>query len=126
MPVRAIDIDASPHRVWKLISEFEYWPSWGPTVSGVRSESTVVAPGVSGQVRTPVGFWLPFVITEVVPGHSWSWRVAGVPATGHTVVPTGVDSCRLEFSVPWPFLPYVTVLRAGLRRVASLARDLDA
>lgn len=126
MPVRSIDIGAPAHIVWKLISEFEYWPAWGPTVSGVRSESTTVAPGVSGQVRTPVGLWISFVITEVDPGRSWYWRVAGVPATGHRVVPTGDNSCRLAFSVPWPFLPYVTVLRAGLRRVASLAREMTA
>ena len=115
---------AAPARVvWRLIAEFELWPSWGPTVKDVISEERVVAPGVNGRVVTPVGVSLPFVITQVQRGTSWSWQVAGVAATGHRVIPTGPRSCRLEFSVPWPFAAYTPILRLGLAKVKSLAES---
>ena len=116
-------IDAPARVVWRLIAEFELWPSWGPTVNDVITEASVVAPGVQGLVVTPVGVSLPFVITRVEPGASWYWRVAGVKATGHRVIATGPETCRLEFSVPWPFAAYIPILRLGLAKVKSLAES---
>lgn len=115
------DIRAPAEEVWSLITEFGLWPEWGPTVKTVRSTQEAVAPAVEGIVVTPLGLALPFVITEFQPGVSWSWRVAGVTATGHRVIPTGEETCRLEFSVPWPFALYAVVLYVGLSRVKRLA-----
>ena len=117
----AIDIEVPVELAWAIITEFEQWPLWGPTVRRVAVDEPRVAAGITGKVQTAVGVWLPFEITEVDPGRAWSWKVAGIPATGHAVSPTGRSSCRLEFSVPWPAAPYVAVLRIGLRRVKYLA-----
>jgi hypothetical protein len=117
----AIDIGAPGDAVWTIITDFDRWPEWGPTVRAVIASASSVAAGVTGKVQTPVGIWLPFQITEVDAGRSWGWDVAGIAATGHEVIATGPASCRLEFSVPWPAAPYVAVLRPGLRRVKRLA-----
>lgn len=116
-----VEIAARPEVVWRLLSEFDSWPKWGPTVRAVDSGDDRVAPGVRGRVQTPFRIWLPFVITAVEPGRYWHWRVAGANATGHAVVPIGEESCRVEFGVPRLFSPYAAVLRVGLRRLKALA-----
>jgi hypothetical protein len=62
---------------------------------------------------------LPFAISTFEPGARWSWRVAGVPATGHRVEPTS-DGCRIVFEVPIVAAPYAAVCRVALRRLARL------
>ena len=117
----AIEVFAPSDLVWQLLTEFRHWPAWGPSVREVDSSSVRVAPGVRGRVRTPVGIWLPFVITAVEPGRSWNWRVGGIDATGHVVTPLGDSQCRVEFTVSRWLLPYLLVLRVGLRRLKELA-----
>ena len=119
----SVDIAAPADVVWSQIAEFRHWPRWGPTVRAVEADGDRVASGVRGRVQTPLGFWLPFEITEVDEGRSWTWRVAGVPATGHRVVANDSAGCRLEFTAPIVAAPYVAVLRAGLRRVRRLSED---
>jgi uncharacterized protein YndB with AHSA1/START domain len=116
-----IDVAAPLTEVWRLVAEFEHWSSWGPTVTGVTSSARAVAPGATGRVKTVAGPSLPFAITSVEPGHSWDWRVAGVPATGHVISDLGDGRTRVEFTVPWVLAPYVVVLRMGLRRLKTLA-----
>ncbi len=116
-----IVIEAPADAVWSLLTEFASWPEWGPTVSRVDSQASSVAPGVTGRVKTVGGLWLPFAITEVEPGRSWTWKVAGVPATGHRVAQLANGRTRVRFTVPVAFAPYVVVLRAGLRRLKRLA-----
>jgi len=119
----SIEVGAAVDEVWRLISEFEQWPAWGPTVLAVESDATAVGPGVTGRVKTAAGFWLPFEITEVEPGRSWNWKVAGIPATGHRVESLGDGSGRVEFTAPIVIYPYVVVLRRGLRRLKELAEN---
>ena len=123
MPIRtSISIAAPVDAVWPYLAEFRHWPTWGPTVAAVDVDADEVATGVSGRVRTPVGLWLPFTITDVDPGRSWAWRVAGVAATGHTVTETSPSTCEVAFTAPSWAVAYRPVLRAGLRRLATLAR----
>lgn len=115
------EVDAPAADVWSLLARFDQWPAWGPSITAVEADADEVAPGVTGRVRTVVGVWLPFEITEVVPGRSWDWRVAGIPATGHRVDPIDALRSRVTFTTPWPTAPYVAVLTAAARRVRSLA-----
>lgn len=116
-----IDIDAPPSAVWELLAEFERWPEWGPSIRSVDVAADAVAPGVTGRVRTIAGVWLPFEITAVVPEQSWVWRVAGVPATGHTLSARDGDRARAGFSVAWVLAPYLLVMRIALRRLKRMA-----
>lgn len=119
----SIEIDAPIETVWNLVSVFEHWPLWGPTIKAVDSEAPAVAAGVTGRVKTIAGPWLPFVITEIEPGRSWHWNVAGTTATGHYVSDLGNDRTLLKFTVPSLFALYVLVLRTGLRRLKTLAEE---
>lgn len=122
--VRSIDIDAPPEAVWSLVARFEHWPSWGPTVSDVRATGDEVGVGVRGSVRTPFGIWLPFEITECESERSWSWRVAGIRATGHRLTPLADGGTRVRFSAPVGWAPYAVVLDRGLRCLAAMAEEI--
>ncbi len=116
-------IDAPAHEVWDVIARFDRWPSWGPSVSRVRCDDALVREGARGAVRTPLGVWIDFEVTDVVDGVSWSWRVLGREATGHAVEPLGHSRSRLSFSLPsWAF-PYALVCELALRRVAALVES---
>lgn len=107
--------------VWALLANLEHWPAWGTTVTAVDPAVGTVSLGLTGRVRTVLGVWLPFEITEMVEGESWGWRVAGIAATGHVVESTA-RGCRVTFTAPsWaPF--YLPVLSRGLGNLERLTR----
>lgn len=111
--------------MWPILAEFRHWPQWGPSIRSVEADAVAVASGVSGRVQTVIGLRLPFVITDVGPMRSWDWKVAGIPATGHTASAIGPAKTRVEFSVSAVLIPYALVLRAGLRRLKALAEALS-
>ena len=123
MPEARLRIHTRAEIVWRLLIDTTAWPNWGPSVRAVDCPTRLVGPGVSGRVQTAVGVWLPFSIAEWVPGRFWSWKVAGVSATGHTVIATDRNSCDAIFTVPrWaPF--YLPVCRRALHRLAILAAE---
>ena len=114
------EVDATPERVWELVSRYECWPDWGVSITDVDSPGSEVAEGDRGRVRTVGGIWLPFEIDEVLEGRAWSWSVLGIPATGHEVHSRG-EGCRVVFTAPgWaPF--YRPVLSRALDRIAEIA-----
>jgi hypothetical protein len=98
------------------------WPRWGPTVRSAHLDdgSGRLTAGASGSVQTTLGFWLPFRVEcwrDDGPLRSWSWRVAGVPATEHVVINQGPSLCRVEMSVPWWAVAYLGVVRVALTRI---------
>ncbi|GAA4687372.1 SRPBCC family protein [Nocardioides nanhaiensis] len=110
--------------LWDLLTTVEAWPHWGPSVLGARLDdgSARIGPGSTGQVRVPPGVWIPFRVTSYEEGVSWSWSVAGVPATGHTVATTR-KGCRVTFHVPWWAPAYGVVCLAALVRLERLAAE---
>lgn len=105
--------------VWELLTDVERWSEWGPSVRVAELDSAGFKAGSTGRIRTTPGVSLPFTVTDFRAGRSWSWSVAGVRATGHTVVPEG-DGCRVTFSVPWWAPAYLPVCAAALRRIARI------
>lgn len=114
---------AEPAAAWRLLTDTRTWPAWGPSIRAVTLDSPdddpVIALGTTGTVRTVVGMNLPFRILEVDPVARWTWRVAGVPATGHRVEPHP-EGCRIIFEVPMLATPYAAVCRVALRRIERL------
>ncbi|MCU0974734.1 MAG: SRPBCC family protein [Steroidobacteraceae bacterium] len=115
-------IEASADLAWNLLVDTVRWPEWGPSVRAVDCPRRFVGPGATGRVKTSVGPWLGFQITEWEEGSYWRWRVAGVPATGHRVIARGPADCEVVFEVPrWaPF--YLPVCAAALRRIGLILR----
>lgn len=113
-------VAAAPQSVWRLLTDLDAWPEWGPSVR--RAELDDPGPlrlGARGGVWTPVGVRLPFRITEFEEGRVWAWRVAGVPATRHAIRPHA-DGCLITFGVPPWAPPYLGVCVVALRRIERL------
>lgn len=108
--------------VWRVLTDLDAWPQWGPTVQ--RAELDDAGPlrlGSRGKVWTPVGVALPFEITEFDDGRAWAWKVAGVPATRHVVTPHP-HGCRASFGVPLWAPAYLPVCALALKRIEALAK----
>jgi hypothetical protein len=114
---------ASSQELWRFLTDTTIWPMWGPTVRAVRCSERFIRKGSVGKVRTPIGVWVPFVITEYDDLHFWAWKVAGIRATGHRVIAQSDHSCRLVFELPVYGLPYALICR---RANANLARLLGS
>lgn len=119
----SMEIAAPVSTLWDLLTEFDHWPAWGTSIRRVESAADSVAPGVTGRVQTILGFWVPFEILDVVTNASWHWKVAGVPATGHSVSAVGPDRCRVEFTVAWALAPYLVAMRMSLGRLKRMAEQ---
>jgi uncharacterized protein YndB with AHSA1/START domain len=112
-------VDVPPARAWQVFVDTELWPQWGPSVTAVDTENRYIEAGTTGRVRLPGGVWIPFEVTTC-ENYRWTWRVAGVPATGHRVVPEN-HTCRVEFEIPPVAAPYAVVCWRALADIASLA-----
>jgi uncharacterized protein YndB with AHSA1/START domain len=115
------EIDAPLDVVWDLLTDTQRWPEWGPSIRSVQSAERHIRSGSTGRVQTVVGVRLPYQVTEIDPGRSWDWRVAGLPSTGHEVDSIALDKCRVVFTVPWLLAPYAIVVKLALRRLATAA-----
>ena len=115
-------IDAPAAVAWRLLIDTEAWSRWGPSVRAVKSPARLIGPGSRGKLQTSLGVWVPFSVEGWRDGEYWRWRVAGIPATGHEVIPVGPGSCEVRFSIPgWaPF--YRPVCALAIRRISALAR----
>lgn len=98
------DVGSSADSVWRVLTDLEAWPRWGPTVSRAEIDGGAFELGAS----------------ELEQGRCWGWRVAGVPATRHGVRP------REHGSTVWMSAPvwapgYLPVLAIALRRIETMS-----
>ena len=106
--------------IWELITDTATWPQWGPSVTAVECKDRFIQKGTMGKVRTAAGIWLPFTITRYEEGRFWSWKVAGIPATGHRVEPQDDGLCQLTFEVHIIAAPYAYICRIALERIGNI------
>ena len=122
MPLSAtVEIAAPARQVWTLLTDTHAWSSWGPSVRDVECDERFIGANSRGRVQTAIGIWLPFEVTALDPGEYWSWKVAGIPATGHRVTALGDDRCQLSFEVPTLAAPYLAVCGVANRRIREMA-----
>jgi hypothetical protein len=105
---------------WDLLTDTTKWRSWGPTVRSVTCSDRYIRKGSWGKVCTPIGLWVPFLITEYEHENYWTWKVAGIRATGHRIIPFNTNSCIVAFELPLSWMPYVIVCRIALKRMARI------
>jgi hypothetical protein len=136
-------IHAPAEVAWEILVDLDLWPVWGPSVRSVEldyeadpqspaasaadrdARPRMLEAGSRGRVLSAAGVRLPFEVTSFLPGRSWSWRVAGVRATDHRVVPLADESCRVGFGVGIAAAPYLAVCRVALSRIENLALQRD-
>lgn len=116
--VVARTVAAPAEAAWNLLRDTARWPEWGPSVAAVECDRRHVEAGTTGRVRV-LGLWVPFRVDTCVD-YRWTWRVVGVPATGHVVRPLDGDRCQVGFEVPVVAAVYVPVCRRALGHVARL------
>jgi hypothetical protein len=107
-------------QIWELLTDTTAWPQWGPSVKTVECRDRFIRQGTKGRVKTAAGFWLPFIINGYEEGRFWSWKVAGIPATGHRVEPQEDGNCQLTFEVPLLTAPYAYICKIALERIAGI------
>ncbi len=127
---RSLSVAAPATAAWEQLIDTTHWASWGPSVTDARvdGDGTRIESGATGAVRPPVGLWIPYVVTEWTETPTelrWGWRVAGVPATGHWVRPTGDDSCDVGMDVPVWAPGYLAIIEIALRRIRRTAESVD-
>jgi len=115
-----VEVDTSSTAVWNFITDTKTWPLWGPSVKDVDFPDRYIGMGSRGKILTPVGIWLPFEVNRFEERNYWDWRVNGFEATGHRVMKTGPDRCRLIFTVPFWALAYSLICKLALLRVKRL------
>ena len=113
-------VEAAPEAAWELFTDTTRWPERGPSITAVECEDRFVEVGTEGYVRTVGGLRVPFRV-ETCHDWRWTWRVAGVGATGHRVesVDAG-ERCRIGFEVPIWAAPYVSVCLIAVHRMDRL------
>ena len=124
-------IEAPAETAWRVLTDTERWPEWGPSVAGVECADRFVTAGSRGYVRIPgpgslfgrdagsMGPRIPFRVVDC-ENHRWTWRVAGIPATGHRVEGEG-ETCRVAIEVPMLAAGYVPVCRRALGEIERIA-----
>ncbi|XVH31089.1 SRPBCC family protein [Haloferacaceae archaeon DSL9] len=115
--VVAAEVSAPADRAWDLLVDTARWTEWGPSISGVESDHRRVRSGTKGRVRV-AEIWVPFVVDSCAD-RRWTWRIAGVPATGHSVRERGARRCRVAFEIPLAAGWYAPVCRSALDRIAA-------
>ncbi len=120
VPSISRSIAAPPDVAWRLLTDLDAWPQWGPSVSGASLDTDELRLGSRGAVHTRAGVSLPFEVTVFEDGRRWAWKVAGVTATDHWVEATP-EGCRVTFGVPWWAPGYLAVCAIALRRIERLA-----
>ncbi len=119
------EFGAAPETVWDLLTDMRLWPCWGPSVRAVFSPERRVREETRGWILTAFGLALPFRVTAYEEGCFWAWKVAGIPATGHRLIPLGPESCRVLFELPRFAVPYAAVCRRACRNLARLLAAPD-
>jgi uncharacterized protein YndB with AHSA1/START domain len=137
------EINASPDRVWAVLTDVERWPEWLASYTSVdRTDEGPLAVGSAARVRQPGLSPATCTVTELVPGQEFTWSstAAGVRTTGRQVVqPLADDRARLALSIEQSGLlaglvglllgpkirRFIAIESEGLRAAAETASGSD-
>ncbi len=98
----SIDIQATPDRVWEVMSDIERWPEWTPSVSSVKKLSDgPLAHGTRARVHakgTPESTW---TVSESLHSRSFTWgtKVRGAATTAGHIIEPAPSGSRVTLSI---------------------------
>ena len=96
-----VAIDATAARVWAILADVEQWPSWTASVRRVELAGPFAVNSVA-RIRQPKLGRAAWTITELDPGHSFTWRstALGIRSVAtHLVTPTGEGTCDVTLGI---------------------------
>lgn len=100
----SVQINATPDRVWSVMSDVERWHEWTPTITSVRRADTgplrVGARARVLQPRLPPANWVVTVVDEG-RGFEWESRAPGVHVLAKHYVEPAVGGSRVTLSVQY-------------------------
>lgn len=130
----SVEIEAGARIVWDLFVDVERWPVWTASVERVVAlDGPGIEVGNRFEIKQPRLPNLVWVVTEVEPGVSWTWRQrspGGTTFASHVVVPqeaerTLVRQC-IEQRGPIGVVVGVLMLRLTKRYLDLEAQGLKA
>ena len=127
----AVEIQATPDRVWSVMRDVERWPEWTRTIRSVtRLEGGPFDIGSRARIRQPKLLPAVWRVTELEEGRGFTWvaRSPGVRVKArHRVEPTATGTrATLSLDFSGPLAPLVARLTRGLneRYLAIEAKGL--
>jgi len=100
----SVDIEATPERVWEVMSDCARWAEWTPSVTSVQLFDEALAVGGRALIRQPGLPPAKFTVTALEPGRSFSWttgtRAIMFAQAHHVIEPTPLGArvtLRLRF-----------------------------
>ncbi len=114
-------IEAPASLLWKIITDTEQWPKWGPSVKAVQCEDRFIYSKSSGYVQTVFGLWLPFKVTDFIPNYKWDWQVGNIQATSHRVEQVSENRSKIIFGLPAIAGPYGLICKLAANRIKRIA-----
>lgn len=118
--VIGLSVDCKTEDAWQVLTDTRLWPEWGPSVKLVDCRQRRIGPGSAGKIKTSLGIWVPFTITEYRDQKFWAWRIGRFRATGHRLEKSDENCCTIAFDMPWWAAPYLAVCLVALRRIRRL------
>jgi len=122
----------APGEAWDRYLRTERWSQWAPQIRDVESDAPLIAAGVTGRVRAPLGIAVPFRVTEVDDAaRRWSWTVRVGPIALvllHWVSdgPDGGSTTGLRMRGPLPVLAgYAPLAQLALSRLVRIRTPGD-
>jgi uncharacterized protein YndB with AHSA1/START domain len=78
----SIEIDAPPPVVWDVFTDVEHWAEWTASIERiVPLDGPGLALGKRFEIKQPRLPKVVWVVTEITPGQSWTWRQHSPGAT---------------------------------------------
>ena len=78
----SVDIAASAHRVWEVLTDVERWSEWTETVTSVkRLDDGPLRSGSRATINQPKVPETEYVVTDLDPGRSFTWVARGPGVT---------------------------------------------
>ncbi|MEO8541821.1 MAG: SRPBCC family protein [bacterium] len=98
---RSVEIDATPARVWSIMSDVEKWPEWTSSIESVQLP-VPLALGAAAVVKAKGTSKATWRVTEWNPGRNFTWATSlrGAKTVGeHVIEGNGEGKSRVILAI---------------------------